>query len=90
MTPKRPSYPPKVWSLGQLLGVCDLLTRISADLSDVFSDMSEVTSHKAAVILAVVRTPAPRGVGGGARRPKAETNTFHRSHKPNANGGSRS
>ena len=38
----------------QLLGVCELLTRISTDLSDVFFDMSEVTSHKAAVILAVV------------------------------------
>lgn len=37
----------------RLLGVCELLTRISTDLSDVFFDMSEVTSHKAAVILAV-------------------------------------
>lgn len=33
--------------------MCELLTKISADLSDVFFDMSEVTSHKAAVILAV-------------------------------------
>lgn len=38
---------------GSFPGVCELLTRISTDLSDVFSDMSEVTSHKAAVILAV-------------------------------------
>lgn len=47
--------------LVKLLGVCDLLTRISTDLSDVFFDMSEVTSHKAAVILAVESwTPARR------------------------------
>lgn len=38
---------------GSLLEVCELLTRISTDLSDVFIHMSEVTSHKAAVILAV-------------------------------------
>lgn len=41
-------------------GVCELLTRISTDLSDVFSDISEVTSHKAAVILAVDVTPKER------------------------------
>lgn len=40
-------------SQGASSGVCELLTRISTDLSDVFSDTSEVTSHKAAVILAV-------------------------------------
>lgn len=44
--------------------MCELLTRISADLSDVFFDMSEVTSHKAAVILAVeVRLQEVRSEG---------------------------
>lgn len=37
------------------LRVSDILTRISTDLSDVFFDISEVTSHKAAVIRAVER-----------------------------------
>lgn len=64
MTQKSPSYPPKP-HVSVPLGVCDLLTRISADLSDVFSDMSEVTSHKAAVILAVERTPSLVPVSSG-------------------------
>lgn len=80
MTQMTPSYPQKaqVWILRQLLGDCDLLTRISADLSDVFSDMSEVTSHKAAVILAVERTP-PGGWrperGPGSRRMRLTSET---------------
>lgn len=37
----------------ELLGVGELLTRTSTDLSDVFVHTSEVTSHKAAVIPAV-------------------------------------